>query len=314
MRKILLYSLIGMSVFIFILQGCRKLRTPVSPQTVSMTFADPALEAAIRNAISKPSGPITQSDLNSITYLNISSLGIADLSGLEDCRNLKVLYMWNNSVSDLTPLSGLTNLTDLYAMENNIISVAPLSNLLNLRNLDLDANNISDITAINANSSAGGIGNRNFDGLSLATDPLNAQSINTYIPDIAARTTNAVINTTTTEYGVVKVLDSTNTVVRTMTVLLYGGPYSLNVMACIGVKTGLVISMHLSAAGSLNWDGTDLSSALVPTGDYTIQAIIRTQTPSEQILFFPQSVTIINGDVCGSGNTCSYGTCSFTFP
>lgn len=52
-------------------------------------FADPNLEAAIRNAIGKPSGSILEPDLE---RLGIECENITDLSGLEYCINLQVLY------------------------------------------------------------------------------------------------------------------------------------------------------------------------------------------------------------------------------
>jgi len=315
MKKTAVWIIAIIAVFVLITQNCRSYKNPTKPATSqAVTFADPNLEAAIRAALNKPTGTITQADMSTITYLNISSLGITNLSGLQYCTNLKVLYMWNNSVSDLSPLAGLTNLTDLYAMENSITSVAPLVNLINLRNLDLDDNNISDITAINANSSAGGICNHSYDFLSLATDPLNSQSVNVYIPDIEARTIDAIANTSLASYVNIKILDSTNSVVKTMTAPAFGGPYALSIpVPCLGVETGIPVDIPYAPGFQIAWDGTNLSNNLVPTGNYIIQMIVRTQTPSEQVIFAGTNVTIINGNVCGAGNTCTYGSCSITF-
>ena len=45
-----------------------------------ITFPDPNLDAAIREAIDKPTGDIYQSDLDGLSYLSASSRGIADWS------------------------------------------------------------------------------------------------------------------------------------------------------------------------------------------------------------------------------------------
>ena len=54
----------------------------------SVIFADPNLEAAIRETIGIPEGSIYPSDLEELTSLSASERGISDLVGLELCRNL----------------------------------------------------------------------------------------------------------------------------------------------------------------------------------------------------------------------------------
>jgi hypothetical protein len=61
-----------------------------------VTFPDPNLEAAIREAIGKPTGDIYQSDLDALGDLDASSRGIVDLTGLEHCTNLIGLTISNN--------------------------------------------------------------------------------------------------------------------------------------------------------------------------------------------------------------------------
>jgi titin len=115
-----------------------------------VTFPDPNLEAAIREAIGKPTGDIYRSDLLGLTLLNASSRGITDLTGLEYCTSLTHLNLFNNQISDLSPLSGLTSLRIVYLGYNQISDISPVSGLTSLTNLDLYNNQINDITPLSA--------------------------------------------------------------------------------------------------------------------------------------------------------------------
>jgi Leucine-rich repeat (LRR) protein len=113
-----------------------------------VTFPDPNLEAAIREAIGKPTGDIYQSDLVGLTTLGASSRGITDVTGLEYCTSLTALYLGDNQISDMSALSGLTSLTSLSLFDNQISDLSPLSGLTSLNGLWLDGNVISDISAL----------------------------------------------------------------------------------------------------------------------------------------------------------------------
>ena len=97
-----------------------------------ITFPDPNLEAAIRDAIEKPTGDIYQSDLLSMTVLDVYNRSIIDLTGLEYCVNLGDLNLYNNQISDISPLSTLTNLTVLDLSYNQINDISSLSGLTRL--------------------------------------------------------------------------------------------------------------------------------------------------------------------------------------
>jgi C1A family cysteine protease/transcriptional regulator CtsR len=114
----------------------------------AVTFLDPNLEAVVREAISKPTGPIYASDLEGLTSLNAHERNITDITGLEHCTNLKLLGLWSNNISDIAPLANLTNLTMLGLWSNNINNIAPLGNLTNLTFLNLWNINISDIAPL----------------------------------------------------------------------------------------------------------------------------------------------------------------------
>lgn len=133
-------------------------------------FADPALEAVIREQINKPGGPILKKDVETITQLNVANRNIYSIDGLEDFKalyklnmdgnrvrslhplaklqNLSQLYLSNNIVSDLTPLKDNTVLDSLYASYNLIEDISPLRNKSGLSALVLQNNSIKDISVL----------------------------------------------------------------------------------------------------------------------------------------------------------------------
>lgn len=113
-----------------------------------VTFADPNLEAAIRQKIGKASGDIHWSDLEGITRLYLGSRGISNLTGLEYCNNLKELHLYQNQIKDLSPLADLIKLQDLHFWDNQISDISPLAELTNLSSLRLQDNQISDISPL----------------------------------------------------------------------------------------------------------------------------------------------------------------------
>ena len=113
-----------------------------------ITFSDPNLEAAIREALDKAEGPITDADLGGLTELDASERDIRDLAGMEHCVNLEWLNLYGNQISDVSPLSGLSNLELLVLWDNQISDVGPLSGLSNLELLDLWDNQISDVSSL----------------------------------------------------------------------------------------------------------------------------------------------------------------------
>jgi Leucine-rich repeat (LRR) protein len=111
-------------------------------------FADANLEAAVREAIDKPTGDIYPSDLDGLDRLRASRRSIFDLTGLEYCVNLTGLHPQGNRITDISPLAGLTSLTPLYLDENRISDISPLTGLTSLTRLNLYNNGVSDIVPL----------------------------------------------------------------------------------------------------------------------------------------------------------------------
>src|SRR4029453_18503563 len=63
-----------------------------------ITIPDPALNAAIRDTLHKPDGPLTDEDMLSLTNLSAISRGITSLQGLGAARNLEILLLDDNDL------------------------------------------------------------------------------------------------------------------------------------------------------------------------------------------------------------------------
>ncbi len=125
-----------------------------------VTFPDPNLEQAIRNATGVSTRALMLSDVALMDILDADSMLITNLAGLEVCESLEELYLGDNGVRDL---SALTNLNFLYYM-------------------DLSNNLISDIQALVDNQ---GIGSGAY--INLTGNSLSAISIATHIPALLLR-------------------------------------------------------------------------------------------------------------------------------
>ncbi|MCY2953590.1 MAG: leucine-rich repeat domain-containing protein [Planctomycetota bacterium] len=114
----------------------------------AVAIPDPNLEGAVRDALQKATGEITDVDMEGLTELWAASKGISNLSGLEYATNLASLDLDENAIVDLRPLEGLTKLSELYLGANIISELAPLERLTNLGYLRLSYNIISNLEAL----------------------------------------------------------------------------------------------------------------------------------------------------------------------
>jgi len=113
-----------------------------------VNFPDTALERVVRAAISKPTGDIKRSDLQSLTELWAEDEHITDLSGVQYCRQLVFLHASFNTISDLTPLQGITSLRVLALLRNQITDVSALAGLTDLEQLHLAQNPITNLAPL----------------------------------------------------------------------------------------------------------------------------------------------------------------------
>lgn len=108
---------------------------------VIVTFPDPGLDSAIREAIGKSAGDIFDSDLvgNELAALDGRNKGIRVLEGIQYCTDLTTLLLDNNQIVDISPLASLINLTTLSLADNPVSDISALAELPNLTTLTLDS-------------------------------------------------------------------------------------------------------------------------------------------------------------------------------
>src|SRR4051812_18397914 len=71
-------------------------------QAQEISIPDPGPNAAVRAALQKPAGPLTQQDLLSLTNLDASSRNVGNLAGLEAAHNLTTLSLQSNHLANLS--------------------------------------------------------------------------------------------------------------------------------------------------------------------------------------------------------------------
>lgn len=94
----------------------------VSVSFVLAEIPDPGLRSAVEVALNEqPGGVITATELASLTSLDASGAGVADLTGLEHAVNLVDLWIHDNQIEDISPLTaneGLGSGDVVYAWRN----------------------------------------------------------------------------------------------------------------------------------------------------------------------------------------------------
>lgn len=142
-----------------------------------VNIPDPALEAVIRDTLSKPSGDITDAGMATITHLynghssstpdgeriaNLTGLEAAtnlvfadldygkftDMSPLASLPNLDRLYIRYGLLESLSSLSGQPSLTEIRAYDNEISALDGIGSLPNLEELDLGRNPFSSLAPL----------------------------------------------------------------------------------------------------------------------------------------------------------------------
>lgn len=120
-----------------------------------LTFADPALEKAIREEMRLTEDePITRGAALEIEALNLGGGGkeddekITDLTGLSAFSNVKELDLRTNGITRIDELSGLKKLEELVLESNHIRDLTPLAELEDLRKLEAAKNDIYDFSPI----------------------------------------------------------------------------------------------------------------------------------------------------------------------
>jgi len=123
----------------------------------TIVFEDPKLEVIVRYTLKMPTEDFTETallSLDTLIYFDYWHQGIwvgqiESLNGLENCMNLKRLYLQYHLFSDISPLANLTNLIELnLSFNQNICDISPLVELIQLKYLYLNENGITDISPL----------------------------------------------------------------------------------------------------------------------------------------------------------------------
>ncbi|MDD5141584.1 MAG: hypothetical protein PHY43_15145 [Verrucomicrobiales bacterium] len=107
---------------------------------------DPDLNAAIREALQKPAGPITQQDMLALTDLNACCRNVTSLEGLETASNLTVLTIQFNHLTSFSLPAGLTKLNTLDISSNPLTNCMLPGGLTNLTTLLMEGDGLTDLT------------------------------------------------------------------------------------------------------------------------------------------------------------------------
>ena len=104
-------------------------------QTVEID--DPIIEKAIREELKKPTGELTEADLEHMTSLSFYDNQLTELpKGLEKLTQLTWLNLGHAQLTDVKGLEKCTQLTHLRLSDNQLTSVEGLEKLTQLKYLD----------------------------------------------------------------------------------------------------------------------------------------------------------------------------------
>ena len=107
---------------------------------------DPGLNAAIRAALLKPSGPLSQQDMLDLTVLSARSRNIGNLQGLEFAHNLTNLDLESNRLTNVAFPGGLTKLQFLDLSLNPLTNLTLSTDMTNLVSLELFSDLLTSLT------------------------------------------------------------------------------------------------------------------------------------------------------------------------
>src|SRR5438128_2222128 len=108
-----------------------------------VSIPDPSLNAAVRTALQKPTGPLTEQDMLGLTLLSACCRDIKSIEGLEAARNLSILDLHSNSLTNCIVPGSLTNLKIIDLFQNQLTAFVLPAALSNLTIVDLGFNSLA---------------------------------------------------------------------------------------------------------------------------------------------------------------------------
>jgi formylglycine-generating enzyme required for sulfatase activity len=111
-----------------------------------VVIPDAGLRSAIREALQKPAGPLTEQDLLSLTDLAARNRGVRSIEGLEAARNLISLDLQINQLTNFALPATLTNLLDLNLSINPLTNFTLPNGFSNLATLTIESAGLRTLT------------------------------------------------------------------------------------------------------------------------------------------------------------------------
>ena len=130
--------------------------------------------------------------LENLKNLNLSGIGLDNISFLKNSGKLESLVAEENAIKDLTPLAELKSLRTLYLDRNNISDITALKDLVSLEELLLYKNNIENVDALKDKKYLyrlmlnDNLGLKNIDALKDVPNISSIDISNTSVTDISA--------------------------------------------------------------------------------------------------------------------------------
>jgi len=109
-------------------------------------FRDRNCNAVIREALQKPTGPVTQADMLRLTNLSAIFRNITNVQGLEAAQNLVALDLQDNRIANFSFPPNLTKLTVLDLSENRFPQLTLPSGMTNLTTLRLENGRLTNLS------------------------------------------------------------------------------------------------------------------------------------------------------------------------
>ena len=251
-------------------------------QAQEVSIPDPGLNAAVRAALQKPVGPLTEQDLLNLRVLNAAARGVTRIDGLEGASNLISLGLDSNALTNFVMPGSFTNLQTLVLFNNHLTNFALPRGFEKLALLDLGFNSISQCSLTNGLTNLATLfleGNllSNFNlptGLGQLTEmdlsgnflsslsfPADMTNLITVLA-FANRLTNVVF---ASQLSRLTGLDLDFNLLSSLTIP--AGMIKLNTLSVhANLLTNLSLAGDLGNLGSLDVDGNLLASLVLPTG------------------------------------------------
>ncbi|MEX1447855.1 leucine-rich repeat domain-containing protein, partial [Enterococcus sp. C76] len=120
-----------------------------------VTFMDEQLKTGIiqnlnqqnidGNSTRKTTDPVYKNELEKLETLDLTNKGIQNLSGLENCVNVKTLNLANNKISDISSIANLKQLVNVNLSDNQLNDISVFKNSTSIETITVNNNNIANI-------------------------------------------------------------------------------------------------------------------------------------------------------------------------